>query len=144
MTEIQEKRKLVEDKNFILTGREIRNLTEFHVSHFLSNHKKVLDKMTKVSFLDGKPFLCAYNRITIGAHGAYVEFQDEHLLTELEIPESEQWRLDQKYNVKYKHFTPVGRCDKVYRQMRTVDYADYVVGRYYIDFYLTNLEEIFG
>ncbi len=89
-------------------------------------------------FNDGTPALKEGCGIVIGAHGPYVEFDESDALFDMYIPASETWRQDEKYSVKYDHLQPVARDEKVYRQRGTVAYADYSIGKYYIDLYSLN------
>jgi len=78
-----------------------------------------------------------YNRIVHGGRGAYVEFLDEQIIKEnLVIPEGSEWRLDPKHPVYNQCYfvlhNPKGEKTRVYHQRKTVDYADYVIGRWYI------------
>ncbi len=74
-------------------------------------------------------------RIVFGAHGPYVEFRPEHLAMEMEIPEEHKWRTKSSAGVKYLHYQPVGREEKIYVQIYPVSYADYKVGFCYMDLY---------
>lgn len=77
-----------------------------------------------------------YDRVVIGDYGAYVEFSEEHLLQELQVRKGQEWRLDQQYldsrglNIKYLWLECNGV--KVYKQVATVKYADYLAGKFYI------------
>lgn len=66
-----------------------------------------------------------YNRVVIGDRGPYVEFELEHLNSDI-ISET-----------KKRHFYYIElRSDiddiKIYAQVHPVNYADYVVGKYYV------------
>jgi hypothetical protein len=142
MTEIQQKRLEVEDKNYRLSNKEILSYTQFHQSYFLENHKHILDldhQNTKVWLQDGMYLLNGFSRIVIGAHGAYIEFVRNNLETRLVVPESQEWRIGSRFKIKYEWFTPVDSSVKIYRQVRKVKYADYIAGRYYVDFYSTRI-----
>jgi hypothetical protein len=77
-----------------------------------------------------------YTRIVIGGRGPYVEFLPGHLIWDnLEIPGEEKYRLEHPW--KEKVFFVEWRSKdqsnvKVYDQKRTVEYADYKVGLFYI------------
>lgn len=76
-----------------------------------------------------------YNRVVIGERGPYVEFQHDHLyMTNLFVPEKEQWRLDPTNSKIYYHeYRSIDDAYvKVYYQLKTVAYADYKIGLYYI------------
>lgn len=81
---------------------------------------------------EGRLICKGYNRIVIGGRGPYVELTDENLIEEeLYIPTDKTWKL-RSYNVDYNEIRTKS-CDiKVYFQKRTVNYADYKVGMYYI------------
>ena len=142
MQEVINFRKKVEDKNYKLSKQETSVYKAFHSSYLLMYHNTVKDivpEQTPVNFLDGTPFLKKFNRLVIGAHGPYVEFHTQDYLIPLDVPDDQKWRLNDRYNIKYEHLTPLDRHEKIYYQVKPVDYADYVAGRYYIDFYLTDL-----
>lgn len=86
--------------------------------------------------IDGKPIARRYTRIVIGDYGAYVEIPKDDLLIELTIPETQKWRLDKDFiskrnlNVKYEWYEYNSK--KVYYQLNTVTYADYLPDYYYI------------
>jgi len=73
-----------------------------------------------------------FNRIVHGGRGAYVEFNDDQILKDvLYVPKKERWRLEpgsQAYYDEYRTSDGV----KVYHQKKTVTYADYKVGMWYI------------
>ncbi len=69
-----------------------------------------------------------YNRVVIGDRGPYVEFLQEQMITNnVYVP------LNQRHNwfVEYR-----SKCEHqifIYHQRKTVKYADYLIGKYYID-----------
>lgn len=71
-----------------------------------------------------------YNRIVIGKRGPYIEFDNIDEVVRY-IPEDQKWRLksNMAYYIEYR--TNEDNV-KIYHQLKTVDYADYVVGKYYI------------
>jgi len=126
--------------------KEIENkkykVSSFEKPHFISEHKKIAKEMFGSDILscEGKVFSLGdlsikADRLVIGAHGPYIEFDDDNINKELVIPREEEWRLDEKYNVKYIHFVPKGRNEKIYYQMSEVSYADYKIKKCYIDLY---------
>lgn len=136
-------RKEVEDLKFKLSKGQIQEYTQMMISSYLKDHPiSLIENSRPVELLDGVLFLSGYNRIVIGAHGPYIEFEECHLLLDLYIPENEIYRIFGEYYVKYIHKQPIGRDEKIYLQSKVVDYADYEVGKYYIDFYLTSLSKI--
>lgn len=140
---VEQMRREIEDLNFRLPKHSIKEYQQMMIGEYLKNHPSILiNGGQAVSFLDDQPFLSSYNRIVLGAHGPYVEFENKHLLTELTIPDDQYYRVFSEYKLKYIHYRPVDRTEKVYKQWRVVDYADYEVGKYYIDFYITSLCKI--
>jgi len=84
-------------------------------------------------FKDGTLFATGYERVVHGGRGDYVELIKDHIAVKLkshfrqelpEIPLSEPFY--------YFWLEPIGRKEKIYWQCRTVNYADYKVGFYYI------------
>lgn len=87
-----------------------------------------------------------YTRVVLGDYGAYVEIPVEHLsiAKEIKLKEKQEWRADKEYlakreltkRVKYIWYTwKLGEGYpeiKVYMQLNTVKYADYLPGFYYI------------
>lgn len=82
---------------------------------------------------DGQLVATGYTRIVIGERGPYVEFMDKHMFNNdlYYIPESEEWRLNSSA-AYYWEFRTKGSEIKIYAQRRTVDYADYKVGMWYM------------
>jgi hypothetical protein len=85
---------------------------------------------------NGTLFATGYNRIVHGERGDYVEFEKEHIVQNL------------KYKFGFKNSPPPediyylwlypqsDKNTKVYYQLRTVKYADYKIGKYYVSPYL--------
>ncbi len=75
-----------------------------------------------------------FSRVVHGGRGAYVEFRPDHIINEnMSIPPLQAWRLlPTKENPAYYEEYRTKDGIKVYHQRRTVDYADYVVGKWYI------------
>lgn len=77
-----------------------------------------------------------YERIVIGDYGAFVEFNQKQANFDSFITKSgEEYRLTKRYNstVKYEWLTTKDYSDiKIYLQRRTVPYADYKPGYFYI------------
>ena len=74
----------------------------------------------------------SYQRVVIGQRGPYVEFcKNEILEKELYIPKSQLYRLSDP-KVYYIEFRTIDNDIKVYYQMRSVAYADYRIGYFYI------------
>jgi hypothetical protein len=81
----------------------------------------------------GNRFLFAngFIRIVHGGRGDYVEFSEEQLVSkrQFSVPFLEEWRATSgiAYYIEYRYHGV-----KVYFQKRTVNYADYKVGYYYV------------
>lgn len=84
-------------------------------------------------FLDGVLFAEDYIRVVHGGRGDYVELKKENIKVE----------LISKFNYKlpstisdepfyYYWLVPINRIEKIYWQIKTVKYADYKSGLYYI------------
>lgn len=74
-----------------------------------------------------------YLRVVIGGRGAYIEFSPEQMALEnLHIPHEQEWRIgsDHAFYIEYRSRDEANV--KVYEQRRTVTYADYQIGRFYI------------
>jgi len=91
--------------------------------------------------MDGTPLARTYTRVVYGHYGPYVEIPRDAMVAALKVPKSQRWRLSKK--VQERTFMPLkytwheielrhGTKAKVYFQLRTVKYADYKVGFYYI------------
>ena len=73
-----------------------------------------------------------YNRVVIGQRGPYVEFNKNQIIdSKLYIPNSQLYRLSDP-KVYYIEFRTNDFDAKVYYQMRSVAYADYKIGCFYI------------
>jgi len=84
-------------------------------------------------FKDGVLFAEGYERVVHGGRGDYVELTKDQIVVELKskfkqpLPESIS---DEPFY--YYWLIPIGREEKIYWQCRTVNYADYKIGFYYI------------
>ena len=73
-----------------------------------------------------------YQRVVIGQRGPYVEFTKNQIFdTSLYIPKNQLYRLSDP-KVYYIEFRTVENDVKVYYQMRSVAYADYLINHFYI------------
>ena len=85
-------------------------------------------------FLDGTQFSNGYERVVHGGRGKYVELTKDQILVNLKsifnvrVPD----KIDESQPFYYYFLVPEGRREKVYWQIRTVSYADYKPGFYYI------------
>jgi hypothetical protein len=74
----------------------------------------------------------SYNRIVIGNRGPYIEFQQKDIILDnIYIPELEKYRLTSNVVFYYEYRTNIDNV-KIYYQVKTVNYADYKIGMYYI------------
>ena len=82
---------------------------------------------------DCKQISNGYSRIVIGGRGPYVEFTDEQILLDnFHVPREQLYRLTDK-RIYYVEFRSSCRSNvKLYYQMKTVAYADYKIGMFYI------------
>ena len=75
-----------------------------------------------------------YSRIVIGGRGPYVEIpNDRIILFNIHIPEYQKWRLnkywkDKIYYIEWRTIDGI----MVYEQLKTVKYADYKIGYFYV------------
>lgn len=77
-----------------------------------------------------------YERIVIGERGPYIEFERFRIkFSNIYMPEHKIWKLQSKYKDVVDYFEWRTRVDyvKIYEQKKTVDYADYLIGKFYID-----------
>lgn len=85
---------------------------------------------------DGDLICSGYARIVIGDYGAFIEISPEQANSEIyDIEEGQEYRVNNPrymYNVKYNWLTIKGSDLKIYQQKKTVSYADYKPGMYYI------------
>ena len=74
-----------------------------------------------------------YRRVVLGGRGPYVEFTvDQIQILEFEIPEEEKYRLTNNVSFYIEYRSKDQDYVKLYHQKRTVAYADYKIGLYYI------------
>jgi hypothetical protein len=88
----------------------------------------------------GTQLCTGYRRIVIGDYGAFVEIAPEQLLCgHIKCMPGQEYRFtDERYknNVKYLWLTAKDSTNcKIYFQQKTVVYADYLPGMYYISPY---------
>jgi len=73
-----------------------------------------------------------YQRVVIGQRGPYIEFTKNQIIdSQLYIPKNQLYRLSDP-KVYYIEFRTLENNVKVYYQMRTVAYADYLINHFYI------------
>ena len=94
------------------------------------------DDHTRFETSTGLHVATGYTRVVIGGRGPYIEFLPGHLIWEsLQIPDEEKYRLEHPWKEKVFYVewrTKDQNNVKVYDQKRTVKYADYKVGLFYI------------
>ena len=88
---------------------------------------------------NGSTLCRGYERVVIGDYGAYVEFSKEQAeSSRFSVAPGEQYRFEPRYlqHCKYLWYTVEdGSRVKIYRQLRTVAYADYRPDYYYVSVY---------
>lgn len=101
-----------------------------------------------IKFLTKSNLLVAtgYKRIVIGARGPYIEFDENQInRNSIYIPENEIWRINDTSAFYIEYRTPDRFNVKIYFQKKVVNYADYIIGYYYIspfDLKTENYDEI--
>ena len=83
----------------------------------------------------GEHIATGYRRIVFGGRGPYVEFSKKHMNGDvLYVPEDLQWKFSKEYvgKIDYYEFRTKEDFVKVYFQQRTVDYADYLIKKFYV------------
>lgn len=89
----------------------------------------------KIYLLNGTLFATGYNRIVHGERGDYVEFEKEQIVPKL-ISRFGNKPMDE-LDIYYWWLVPETSPNvKIYLQKKTVKYADYKIGKYYVSPYL--------
>lgn len=90
-------------------------------------------KHSDVHSLSGVKIATGFNRIVIGDYGAFLEIPDDAMVKEnVRIKPGTERRTTFEY-AKYLWYEPRdGSQCKLYFQQRTVEYADYRVGMWYV------------
>ena len=78
----------------------------------------------------------SWDRIVVGDYGAFIEFSEQPYPSCFIVAPGQEYRIsDERYagRVKYEWYT-IDDCSaiKIYLQKKTVAYADYVPGKYYV------------
>ena len=75
-----------------------------------------------------------YNRIVVTDKGEeYYEFEDEHIQKEhIHVPDDAKWRFRRPFVYYHEYRSNCDEYVKIYYQKRSVSYADYYIGRWYI------------
>jgi len=126
----------------------LRSIVEHGLEFFKDSNKEKIRTITK-QFKDitgdvivpdgalyhrGVKIANRHERVVCGGHGHYIEFLEHQLCFEPIIEKGQEWRATPKYqHVKYIWMTHPDLDIKIYFQMNKVKYADYKIGRYYID-----------
>jgi len=88
---------------------------------------------TPLYFLDSTQLSSGFERVVHGGRGAYVELTKEQILVPLKSHFNTKVPNEITPEPFYYHWLePEGRTEKIYWQIRTVGYADYKIGYYYI------------
>jgi len=91
--------------------------------------RSVFNRYKPLYLKDATKLSVGYNRVVHGERGDYVEFDEKDLCIKLYYKFKKQSKLD----IYYDWMIPVGHKDvKIYKQRKTVKYADYKVGKLYI------------
>ena len=109
------------------------------LDHLFAESAYVTDNQRPLYDREGLQICSGYHRIVIGDYGAFVEIPEAMICQEnIMCKKGQEYReKDEKYkNVKYLWYTGKNTADcKIYLQKKTVDYADYVPGMYYVSPY---------
>lgn len=90
------------------------------------------DKLSLYS-KSGTLIAIGYARVVIGKRGPYVEFSEPQIqIQNFQIPIEEEYRTDNKVSYYIEYRSKDSSYVKLYFQKRTVAYADYKIGLYYI------------
>ena len=89
---------------------------------------------TKFYTKDGLLVAIGYTRVVIGGRGPYIEFEDKHIVKDnFHIPKHAEYKLSQSMSYYHEYRSNDGCFVKAYYQQMGVSYADYKVGKWYID-----------
>ena len=85
---------------------------------------------TKLGLLLAK----GYNRIVIGGRGPYIEFESSHIIMDnIFVPDHAKHKLENSLTYYHEYRSLDKSCVKLYFQKMEVSYADYIIGKWYID-----------
>lgn len=114
-------------------------LSEKYRNYFNENTPDFLkETCVQPLYTSKSTLLCtSFDRIVIGDYGAFVEFSTNQANSNMFIvAPGQEYRInDPRYskNCKYEWYTVNDRSNvKIYKQKRTVSYADYQPGKYYV------------
>ena len=114
------------------------DLSENYRQYFRENvpHGLFLNGGGALRTLMGSVICSRYRRIVVGDYGAFIEFDSPYNESSFVIAPGQEYRVnDERYsrNVKYIWLTiNDGSRVKIYYQKRSVTYADYLPGMYYV------------
>lgn len=104
-------------------------------TRYIERLKLPVDGCPDIEFRTHNGLLIArgYERIVLGQRGPYIEFKPDQIVRDnITIPEAQKWRLTHPF-VFYNEHRSKDYCSvKLYEQKRTVEYADYKVGFWYV------------
>jgi len=107
------------------------------IEEYKKRLKLPLEGSDSIKFYTKSRLLIAhgYRRIVIGKRGPYIEFSPRQIIKEnIFVPADQMWRMTPgRFVPYYTEWRSNCPCNvKLYFQTRTVDYADYIVGMWYI------------
>ena len=83
-----------------------------------------------------------YSRIVIGGRGPYIEFEDSSIVKEnIYVPPHAQHKLKNTLSYYHEYRSRDGSWAKLYFQRMEVSYADYKIGKWYIDPIIVKTDE---
>lgn len=86
----------------------------------------------EIFLLNGTLFAHEFVRVVHGGRGPYVEFRKEQIIPEIRtLYENDVSNTDVPFYY-YWMYPETDRNTKIYYQLKTVKYADYKVGMYYV------------
>ena len=120
-------------------SEKVRTLYEQELPEYFKNLE---NRGLPLTTADGVQIARKWDRVVVGDYGAFVEISDEDIIKEnIHIPAKQLCRVnDPQYSehVKYLWYEPTTGCPaKLYCQLKTVTYADYQAGKWYISPYET-------
>jgi hypothetical protein len=98
------------------------------------------DPNARLYTLDGTLIGYGYKRVVIGDYGAFIEISPGQIVPwHIKCKEGQEYRInDPRFaaNIKYQWLTARDHSNcKIYKQIKTVEYADYLPEMYYISPY---------
>lgn len=122
---------LVEKYNYKKLPKTLSGLSRI----LYEQHIPILDKSKPLYDHQDRILSKGFTRIVIGDYGPYVEISPDQIIRDaLWIPKEQEFRLNGDFYGKYVWYTSDG-VNKIYHQIRTVNYADYLINCYYISPY---------